>query len=73
MKTGTTNVAAIYYKNLGTLKIPLTTVETQEIIVNNIESIFNHTTLLMKKFNKNILSLESLKFIILSNELTNSA
>ena len=36
MKTGTTNVAAIYYKDLRTLKIPLTTAETQKNIVREV-------------------------------------
>ena len=72
MKTGTTNVAAIYYKNLATLKIPLTTFDTQKKIVSDIEFMSNQSTKLIKKLKKYISGLESLKLKALSKELINS-
>ena len=73
MKTGTTNVAAIYYKDLRTIQIPLVSLEAQEKIVEDIESTFNHTSFLRQTFKQKIFSLYTLKSAILKRELLSEA
>ena len=52
LKTGTTNVAAIYYKDLKNLRIKLPALEIQNKIVNEIECIDFNTNILSTISNK---------------------
>ena len=73
MKTGTTSVAAIYYKNLGATQIPLASLETQEKIVKNIEEVSNRVSFLKRIYQQKIFNLKALKSVILIKEIQREA
>ena len=73
MKTGTTSVAAIYYKNLVATQIPLASLETQEKIVKNIEEVSNRVSFLKRIYQQKIFNLKALKSVILIREIQREA
>lgn len=70
--TGLT-VPKLNQEKLKSIPIPLPTIENQQLLVAKLDAAFAEIDKVINIKNKNILSLESLKLIILSNELTNSA
>lgn len=65
IKTGATNVAAIYYKDLKDLTIHIPDLETQNEIVSQIQKISSFINVLSKKLKNKISNLTSLKQSIL--------
>jgi restriction endonuclease S subunit len=65
LKTGATNVAAIYYKDLKDLKIQIPSLEIQNKIVREIETLGFYTNVLFTKSQNKISNYHSLKHSIL--------
>jgi type I restriction enzyme S subunit len=65
MKTGTTNVAAIYYKELKDLKISVPSLETQNELVTKLLKIHSFSSLLIKNYDSKSLALNKLRQSIL--------
>jgi len=61
MKSGTTNVAAIYYKDLRTLKIPLPPVREQQRIANELDALAAETRRLEGLYERKAAALDELK------------
>ena len=68
-KTGTTNVAAIYYKDLKTVEIPVTCIEKQHQITAKISKARALTASLHNTYSEKSEQLSALKSAILSGEL----
>lgn len=61
MKSGTTNVSAIYFKNLKNLQIPLPPLSRQQEIVEHLDRIFAQTADLRSSYEAQIRDLETLR------------
>lgn len=70
MKSGTTNVSAIYFKNLKKLKIPLLSISRQHEVVAYLDRVFAETTLLRGDYEAQIRDLEILKQSLLEEAFT---
>lgn len=68
-KTGTTNVAAIYYKDLKTVEIPIISIEQQSEIVSKIAKARTLNTSLQKNYSSAKEQLCALKSALLKQEL----
>lgn len=61
LKSGTTNVAAIYYKNLRSLAIPLAPLEVQRAVASKLTHLREETQRLESVYRKKLAALEALK------------
>ena len=61
MKSGTTNVSAIYFKNLKNLQIPLPSLPRQLEIVEHLDRVFTQTVELKSSYEAQIRDLETLR------------
>ena len=68
-KTGTTNVAAIYYKDLKTIRIPMLPEDEQDRIVSKLKAIEKQSSFYKGALKNKISNLRSLKSTILAQEL----
>lgn len=67
IKSGTTNVSAIYYKNFKTLKISLPSLDEQQKIVHYLDQVFEKTNRLKKEYQEKLQHLKDLKASILDS------
>lgn len=65
-KSGTTNVSAIYYKNLKTLQIPLPPLKEQKRIVAKLDALFQRIDKSIALLQENILQTEKLMASVLN-------
>ena len=72
-KTGTTNVAAVYYKDLKTIRIPVSTENEQDRIVSKLKAIEKQSSFYKSALKNKISTLRSLKSAILTQELQSEA
>jgi len=65
IKSGTTGVSGIYYKNLKNLKIPFPLIEKQQIIVQKLDALSTETKKLEAIYTQKIADLEEMKKSVL--------
>lgn len=61
LKSGTTNVSAIYYKNLRSLKIPMPSHQEQKHVVTRIDTLRDETSRLQSIYTRKLAALDELK------------
>lgn len=70
LKSGTTNVSAIYYKDLKSLAIPVPPTATQKTIAKMLESLASETQRLAEVYERKLTALDELKKSLLHQAFT---